>query len=226
MSRILCSLAWLALTCAAATAEPDPEPDGFSAGWDRPVDPDNDCKFKREKGGLTITLPGKSHDLDAGRMNAPRLLRDVEGDFVALVRIDGKFAPSANAPRARELPYVSAGLVVMASDRPFACLQRSVRRSGNRESSQANWMLYEAGIPGKGFGASFTLKGKPAYLRLERKGNRLLASFGDGKKWAELRPFVVKLPKKVKVGVTASTNSTEPFSPHFDRFKLRQGKGQ
>ena len=47
------------LLASAADPDPDPEPNPFASGWDKPVDPDKDCKFKREKGGLTIEVPGK-----------------------------------------------------------------------------------------------------------------------------------------------------------------------
>ncbi len=66
----------------------------FDADWDKPVDPDHDCKFLVGKNMLTIEVPGKDHDLgaDRGVMNAPHLFRDVEGDFTAQVRVDGDFS--------------------------------------------------------------------------------------------------------------------------------------
>src|SRR4051812_29851138 len=117
MSRCLHTLALLALACAANAAEPepDPEPNPFESGWDKPTDPDKDCKFRREKSGLTITVPGKDHDLSAERkmMNSPRLLRDVEGDFIATVRVGGDFTPSLNSTTPQRVPFVGAGLVLM-----------------------------------------------------------------------------------------------------------------
>ena len=113
----------------------------------------------------------------------------------------------------------------MASDKTYARLEREVERHGERGHSFASLWLWQPGY-GEGHAASFTLpKGKAVYLRLERRGDRLLGSYSrDGKRWFEIDPFVVKLPAKLKVGVTAHTNSTDPFSPHFDRFKLSKPK--
>jgi regulation of enolase protein 1 (concanavalin A-like superfamily) len=62
------------------------------------------------------------------------------------------------------------------------------------------------------------------YLRLQRKGDRLLASVSqDGGQWTDLQPFDVKLPAKVKIGVAACSTSQTPFLPHFDSFSLTPG---
>jgi hypothetical protein len=74
MSRCKISLATLLLTCTALAA---PAPQPFTAGWERSLDPDKDCKFLRDKGALSIEMPGTDHDYDPlrERVNAPRLLR-------------------------------------------------------------------------------------------------------------------------------------------------------
>jgi regulation of enolase protein 1 (concanavalin A-like superfamily) len=227
MSRLLCPLACLALLGAAFASDPDPEPNPFESGWDKPVDPDNDCKFQREKGGLTITVPGKDHGLafERGRMNAPRLVKDVEGDFRAEVRVSGAFVPSATSTAAGRTPFLGAGLVLMADEKTYVRLERA---SFRRDTAPlyANWELRRGGEwVLAGDSSVCPLKEKSTYLRLERKGDRLLASVSeDGKDWTDLPPLEVKLPAKVKLGVTANSTCTEPFSPHFDRFKLRKGK--
>jgi regulation of enolase protein 1 (concanavalin A-like superfamily) len=221
MSRTLCCLFALALVGATAADEPDPEPGSFRTGWDRPIDPDKDCKFRWGKGGLTIRLPGSHHDLDQKR-NAPRLLRDLEGDFVATVRVGGQFVLTGPAAAGRRTLQASAGLVLMASDKTYALLERVEHGDGKRVATNASWTLRQNGS-GRGYGRSFMAKEK--YLRLERKGDKLLASISDdGKTWSEFRSFEVKLPAKVKLGLIARTTSTSPCSPHFDRFHLRQAK--
>ena len=67
----------------------------FGSDWDK-VDPDGDCKFTPQKDALAIAVPAKDHELvpDRGRMDAPRLLRDVAGDFTAQVAVSGDFRPS------------------------------------------------------------------------------------------------------------------------------------
>jgi regulation of enolase protein 1 (concanavalin A-like superfamily) len=228
MSRILLASAWAALACAALAADtdPDPEPNPFATGWNKPIDPDKDCKFKGESGGLTITVPGKDHDLAIQRLfNSPRLLRDVEGDFVVEVRVGGKFVPSLAATTSERVPFVGAGLVVMADDKNYVRLERAALRRGEVQT-YANWELWRDGKwELAGTVSACPLKEKQTYLRLERKGDRLLASVSeDGKKWTELPAQELKLPAKVKVGVAAGTTSTETFAPHYDRFKLKKMK--
>ena len=217
-------------TLGIFAAEPDvePEPNPFQSGWAKPVDPDKDCKFRREKGGLTIVVPGKDHDLgvERGLMNSPRLLREVEGDFVAEVRVGGGFSPSADSTTTQRIPFVGAGLVLMASEKTYVRLERAALRTGGEVKTYANWELRREGkweLAGKV--VDCPLKEKSTWLRLQRKGDKLLAFVSeDGKKWIELKTLDVKLPAKLQVGVAAGTTSSAVFSPFYDRFTLRKGK--
>jgi hypothetical protein len=76
MHRIA-ALVLSALAALVATATPAPEPKPWVTGWHRPIDPKEDCRFEREGDELSITVPGEGHEL--ARLEAPRLLRDVEG---------------------------------------------------------------------------------------------------------------------------------------------------
>ncbi len=228
MTRLLL-LASLALACAALASDngPDPEPNPFQDGWDKPIDPDKDCKFRRQRGGLTIAVPGKDHGLafERGRMNAPRLLRTVEGDFLIQVRVSGALTPSDLSSAPSRVPFLGAGLVLMASEKTYVRLERAAFRR-DMVSTYANWELRRDGDWVLAGDASVCpLKGEAAYLRLERKGDSLLASVSeDGKEWKQLPALELKLPAKLKLGVTANSTCTEPFSPHFDRFELRKPK--
>ena len=108
MSRPLCAVAFF-LTACAVVAAPVPADRPWITGWDKAVDPDMDCKFTRDKEALTIEAPGKDHDLgvERGLMNSPRLLRDVEGDFTAQVRVGGDFRPSSESTTNERIPFVA-----------------------------------------------------------------------------------------------------------------------
>ena len=216
----------LFLTFCAALAAPVPQMKPFETGWDKPVDPDGDCKFRRDKDVLTIELPGKDHDLgiERNRMNAPRLLRDVEGDFIVEVRVSGEFRPSSDSTAAERLAFVGAGLLLMNGDKTYVRLERAALRNGDIVRTYANWELRENGqwvlIGNAGIKP---LKGKETFLRLERQGDKILGSISeDSKEWQTLAPIEVKLPAKIKIGVAACTTSSEPFAPRFDRFQLKQ----
>jgi RNA polymerase sigma factor (sigma-70 family) len=196
----------------------------FETGWDKPVDPDGDCKFTRDKGVLTIEVPNKDHDLGVERdkMNSPRLLRDVEGDFVAQVRVSGTFSPSVDSTSTERIAFVGAGLVLMADNKTYLRLERATLRRDGVARTYVNWELREDGEWKLAGDATVRpLEDKPTYVRLERRGDKLLASAShDGKEWWELEPLEVKLPAKLKLGVAAGTTSTDPFKPSYDDFRL------
>lgn len=229
MSRYLSFVASFLVVCAAVAA-PVPAKRPWVSGWDKPVDPDKDCKFTREKDTLTIEVPGKDHDLgvERGLMNSPRLLRDVEGDFVVQVRVRGTFRPSNGSTSNQRLPFVGAGLLLMKDDNTYIRLERAALVKGGEVKTYANWELR---TDGKwvlaGAERVQPLEDKPTYLRLARKGDKLLASVShDGKEWKELKPLDVKLPAKVKIGVSAGGTSMDVFAPRFDQFQLKQAKSK
>jgi len=224
MSRSFCVLASFLIVCAAL-ADPAPVNRPWVTGWDKPVDPDKDCKFIRYKDTLTIEVPpGKNHGLavEIDLTNAPRLLRDVEGDFVAQVRVEGTFLPSENSSNRQRLSFIGAGLVLMKEERTYIRLERAALHVRGEIKHYTNWELRE---DGKWLLAGNTgvqpLEDEAAYLRLQRKGDKLLASVShDGKEWKELKPLEVKLPAKLKLGVSLSTSSMDAFAPQFDQFQL------
>lgn len=225
MSRSILSVAYLLCACIALAA-PAPANVPWVTGWDKPVDPDKDCKFIRDKDTLTIEVPGKDHDLAIERdlMNSPRLLSDVEGDFVAQVRVSGTFKPSQNSTTNERLPFVGAGLLLMADEKTYIRLERAALRIPCEVKTYANWELRQDGKWVQAGDASVQpLEDKETYLRLERKGDRLLASVShDGKEWKEIKPLELQLPAKLKLGVSGGGTSMDVFAPRFDQFQLTQ----
>lgn len=115
MTRTLFAMAALLLVSAALAA---PAPDPFRSGWGNPVDPSRDCKISRNGGVLTIELPGTDHDYDPIRkhLNAPRIVRDIEGDFDLRVRVRIDCRHSAKST-VKGLPScVSAGVLLIFPD--------------------------------------------------------------------------------------------------------------
>jgi regulation of enolase protein 1 (concanavalin A-like superfamily) len=225
MNRSILSVAYLLCACIVLAA-PAPANVPWVTGWDKPVDPDKDCKFIRDKDTLTIEVPGKDHDLgiERGLMNSPRLLRDVEGDFVAQVRVSGTFKPSQNSTSNERLPFVGAGLLLMADERTYIRLERAALQFQGDVKTYANWELREDGKWVQAGEATVApLEDKETYLRLERQGDKLRASVShDGKEWKEIKPLEVRLPAKLKIGVAAGGTSMDVFAPRFDQFRLTQ----
>jgi len=60
------------------------------------------------------------------------------------------------------------------------------------------------------------------YLRLERKGSRILGAISsDGAIWKQLKPIDTVWPSKLRVGLMAISTSSDPFSVKFEQFDLK-----
>ncbi len=209
---------------------PTPPPSGpppllaFDAnGWDKPLDPDGDCKITPDKDGLTIEAPAKRHDLlgEQAARNAPRLLRDVTDDFTAQVKIGGDFKPTGPTTAPGGSPFVGAGLVALAPDGSFIRLERAaVDRNGTADLN-VNW---QARVNGRQEGVSqwkLTPEDKTVTLRLRRIKDHFFGAYSrDGTNWTELPLQDVKMPANLKVGAAAVTTSAAPFQAKFQDFRL------
>lgn len=235
MSRSLCALATLLLPFAALAA---PAPVPFVSGWDKPVDPDKDCTIRREKGTLTIEMPGTFHEYNLHRkiLNAPRLLRDIEGDFEMEVRLRLDCRPSVQSAVKDLLSYVSAGFLIIPPDNFGIAFYRSEYRLGGQgvEAEGCAAMLDQARERGETNGVmtnkhpDWPFKSKPdyVYLRLERQGDLLGIDISpDRETWKGIGGGgFVGLPAKLKVGLAAFSTSTDPSKVVFDQLKITRGK--
>ena len=96
-------------------------------GWGTLIDLDNDCAVREEAGKLMITIPGGTHDLnmELGGMNAPRVLREVDGDFTVQVKVSGGFDPGNEAAKSGTAPFNSAGLLLWQDEKNYLRLERN-----------------------------------------------------------------------------------------------------
>jgi regulation of enolase protein 1 (concanavalin A-like superfamily) len=209
------------LTAAVAAGAPDPEADpsaSWGTGWDKPVDPWGGCTFSAKGEKLVVSLPGGPQPAEKlGGLKTPRLLRDVEGDFTAQVRVSGNFLPrSTSGDRA-------AGLL-LTDGKKLLRVELTAGKGG---------VGYSFLVPSERGYASSRPAGrppmeKPAYLRIERRGNDFRMAFSpDGKEWTPIyapgvEPGLVRvaLPPKVKVGIVVETTADGAFRAEFDDFKL------
>lgn len=211
-----------------SSAEDSPQPDDDWIGFvGRPIDPDGDCEFTYDAGKLTIAVPGTHHDLSAeiGKMNAPRVVQEVDADFDATVEFFGEFSPSGAVGEGR-MPYHGAGIVVMQDERNYIRLElATIRRPGGELHRYINFELRRDGVVPPGASMSIPVDGNFIRLSLERRGNRFTPSFYSPKTGLTfMPPFRMLLPADLTVGVVAVNGSTTPFAPQFRGFQLRQAK--
>src|SRR5262245_4751159 len=197
---------------------------GKFAGWGKAVDPDGDCKFTLDQGNLTIKIPGKDHALafERNQMNAPRVLRDVEGDFVVQVKVSGDYPAGAMSVVETRRPFHGSGLLVWSDEKNYIRLERAELVSGNDNVNYASWELRQDGkFERIGNTGDLPLTEKEYYLRIERRDGKFYSGVSsDGIRWTAIEPIAIDLPRRLQVGVAAGHNTSSGFEAHFSEFKL------
>lgn len=193
------------------------------------IDPDKDCQFKVDAGKLTITVPGTDHDLgiERGKMNAPRALQAVEGDFTIQVKVSGVFAPVDMNNQDRRA-YHGAGLVIFKDDKTYLRLDRATYWDGSVNQVYGNFELRRDG-KNERFGTPDDLRiesGRDTWLKIVRQGSRFSAyATQEAGKWAPLGEKTVdEMPAKLRIGVAAINTSLQPFAPSFSELKIDEAK--
>jgi hypothetical protein len=186
----------------------------------KPVDPDGDCKITPSRTGGTIDVPAKVHDLSSPYKlyNAPRLMRDVLGDFTAEVRV---LRIDHEAQALREgIAYRGAGLLFWQDTDHYVRMERAaIMRDGNRQTFLFFAKTENGQEVGQGGNA---LPEGPVTFKLERKGGQLLASYNDGGRWLDVKPMdISSWPAKGQIGVAAINATAKPVTAQFEAYKLR-----
>lgn len=186
------------------------------------MDPDGDSKFSVAGGRLTIGVADTPHALviERNQMNAPRVVREVEGNFIAQVKVVGHFPRGAGAKVEGRRPYHSAGFFLAKDDRSYIRLEKAEMVVGADNMTFVGFELRDGGVPKRmanGLESPLDPKLEHAFLRLERAGQTITASISeDGVAWKQLKPMTVDWPAKLVIGVTAGHNTADPFSPGFE----------
>jgi regulation of enolase protein 1 (concanavalin A-like superfamily) len=206
------SLGWLSVARAV--------PPGSIVGWGDVVDPDGDCKFAVKGKALKIVVPGTIHDLTAetGDMSAPRVLRDVEGDFILQVKVGGEVTHHGGRVSKTYLAYHGAGLLIWIDDKTYIRLERAMVVQEDEDVHYINLGLRKDGDVEE---QNRIFPDQSVFLRLERHGGRVVGAVSpDGVRWSLLHSFEVALPERLKVGVVAVNTSTEPLTADFEDFEV------
>jgi hypothetical protein len=198
-------------------------------GWGKVIDTAGDCSVKGDENRLTIEVPGGTHDLGPfpRGLHAPRVLKEVEGDFSVQVKVTGDFRPGEELAPPAPSPFNGAGLLIWQDSKNFIRLERNAWWPPDGGGYACYPPLFEYYWKGQFqytnpnvTRASF-FKGRSTWLKLERRGGKVSASYShDGKEWTEVKQIDVDLPRKVQVGVAAVNTSTKPFVVRFQELAL------
>jgi regulation of enolase protein 1 (concanavalin A-like superfamily) len=197
-------------------------------GWGRAINPDGDCTIRPDGKALVIDVPGgKGHGLaQTDDYNAPRVLREVEGDFLFQVKVVGEFKPGSKSTTPRYVPFNGGGILVMKDVDNLIRLERATVLRNGKVSAFAIFEEREGGSNSAAHNGA--LPPGTVYLRIERRGGRVVGSTSqDGDSWTALRPIDTAWPSKVRIGVAAINNTDGTFTVRFEDpvLKVRSAGG-
>ena len=202
------------------------------------IDPSKDCRLDKDDQNFRfkIDIPGKLHTLSPELVarknqplhNSPMTLTEVEGDFAAIVEVTGDINPGPTPPNDRQvrtLPFTvqSAGLIIYQDKNNFFRLERA-GSIFSKTLRPVHRLIIEAVKDGKQAMNPIYLDVPEAdtLLILERRKGRIRCMFSpnQGRQIVPFRAFALDLPPKVKIGLSASNISAQPFSATFENFTL------
>jgi hypothetical protein len=196
-------------------------------GWGLVVDAVGSCSFKLEGGKFTIKIPGEYHDLwpGNGKVNAPMVLQDAEGDFsitVALTHIDKAERDTRIAGLAGTTSFHAGSLVIWQDAKNFVRFDRTQMDRAGQQITSCYLHVFKDGT--RVAEVATVAPDRPTQLRLTRKADTLTASYSQdgGKSWKDLAPQKIDLPAKVKAGIAALNNTTRGNTVTFEGLKIEK----
>lgn len=195
--------------------------------WGLLEEPAAESKIESDKKTLTITAPDMYVDnYPPGKVNAPRVFRDVSGDFTAEVDVTQLEEAEADTVHKSlgnfSTAYHSGTLLFRHDDETFVRFERvSMNRSG-RATYTCELQIWKDRQ--RQFYRSFPIENKPVRLRLERRAGKLTASFSqdEGDSWTKVPEQPLEgFPQKATVGVSLTSNTEKGCKVTFEGFKLK-----
>ena len=217
-------IAWALGGLAAAPPLADAK-NAVIRGWGRVVDPDRDCEVALKDGALGIKIPGKPHDFAAEvpSDNAPRVMREVQGDFIAEVLVGGSMDPGETSLQPRSWPYHGAGLMVVKDPNNYVTAHLACAFVNGKIRHYANFELRRGGQLAVSHAALDVPSDQDLRLRLERRGKTLYHAMSpDGIHWDSYEPIELDLPPAAQLGVAAVNTSNRPLAVRFRDLKVFQ----
>ncbi len=219
------ALAAAGLSCSRALAADKPVQ--TVPGFGVVVDPDGDCRVS-DRVKITIGVPNTNHGITyrpepgQSKLNAPRLVQDVKGDFQVAVKVSAfPTPPTKNSTTGRPC-HQAAGLFIWIDERNFIRLERA--GSGGMPEPHVYLERFEDGqsIAKR----SLSVDNTDTYLHVTRTGDTLVfRSSDDGEAWSKVQTLTLKLPEELKVGLHAINTSVDRFSGTIEVLTPESGQG-
>ncbi|HEV3385233.1 MAG TPA: hypothetical protein VG097_10465, partial [Gemmata sp.] len=137
------------------------------AGWGVAIDPLKECVFTAEKNRLSMKITGSGHQkmVERWNMNAPRVMRDVEGDFTLTVKVMGDFRPGGKSTNVKAVPWDGAGIIVWSDVDNYIRLERAASNFNGKIAPYVNFEEFSGGT--RGASNNEAMKGGDCWLRMD-----------------------------------------------------------
>jgi len=213
--------------CCGKSAGDEVKPFETVPEWGQVIDPVGNCSFDHAAGRFTIRIPGEYHDLwpVSGKVNAPLVLQEVEGDFsitVAVAQIDKAERDTRIAGLAGTTSFHAGSLVIWQDAKNFVRFDRTQMDRAGQQITSCYLHIFKDGA--RVAEAAPVVPDRPTQLRLTRKADSLTAAYSQdgGKSWKAMAPQKIDLPSKVKVGISALNNTTRGNKVTFEGLKIEK----
>jgi regulation of enolase protein 1 (concanavalin A-like superfamily) len=217
-----------AVAGAPLAAPEPPRPPTREQRWGVLIDPGKTCKleFEADDSVAILEVPGEAHVLstELGRMNAPRLLRPVSGDFDVRVRVLGTERPGGKPTMRQYPPFHGAGILVWQDPDNYVRLEISSDVYQGAARHYTNFEYRSGGRMASSQGKSFSDGSN--YLWLQRRGSQIRASFSaDGEHWVSFPLLSAPLAGDLQVGLDAINSASKPLAVRFADYTVTPRPG-
>jgi regulation of enolase protein 1 (concanavalin A-like superfamily) len=190
-------------------------------------DPDKGTEFRSAGDTLRVSVPPEPRLLGpwCKVVSAPRVWREVGGDFTVTVRVTFPIRSPVPAKH-EEVPESRAGggIVIWTDAENFMTVTRDERATSGEEPGE----FFRAEVCNEGTAGGYAEYSAPkgfGYLRAQRTGKKFQSSFStDAKKWKPLCLHELAWGDRVKVGVVAENSFKAPFDVAFDGYAITFAK--
>jgi len=198
--------------------------------WGLVEDPATGSQIESDGKTLTITAPDDYVDnYPKGKVNAPRVLQEVSGDFTAQVDITelDEAKPDSVHKSLGTFPtaYHAGTLLLRHDNSNFVRFERVNANSGGESASTCVIQVWKE--KNLVFYRVMPIEDKPIRLKLERRGTKLTASFSQnqGDSWTKFPEHTLEgFPGEAKVGVSITSNTEKGCKVKFEKFQLETTK--
>ena len=197
------------------------------SAWGQPINADDTCQIRVTDEQVEISIAKGPRDLSAelNVTDAPRVMREVNGDFTVQVRVIPDFRLRGQSTITGRPVFCSAGLLLWSSKTDYVRLERAMYVQPQKPV--VDYMSFDRRKAGKWI----VNRNRPPvhrsaeswYLRLKRRGDTVTGAISeDGQQWSPPQSIPIPdFPNKLLVGVAVCSTSKAPIKATFDSLEFQ-----